>query len=181
MTEKRLTAQLSNHQYRTKSLISLLHSMFEGKIHLVRSVETDYCCRRITWKIPILGFDTETDLPFKRGPSTNVLCCNYPHPTKLFLFRSTISPEPGKNYSRQPSWKIGAAIHDDIKVLQRIAPFKPNGFIDLQDMAKPIASENLSLKNWPGLLWVSVSSKSRGLPTGKQNPFSTEQQQIYSV
>ena len=149
MTEKKINGATIQSSISNEELDLLPLSMFEGKIHLVQSVEQITAAVDYLKKQPILGFDTETRPSFKKGQIHPVALLQLSTSDEAFLFRVNhigISPGLVKVLSSPAILKIGAAIHDDIKVLQRIAPFKPNGFIDLQDMAKTYRIENLSLK-----------------------------------
>jgi ribonuclease D len=59
--------------------------------------------------------------------------------------------------------KIGAAIHDDIKSLQKIKPFIPSGFIDLQNFAKEKQIESKSVRKLAAIVLNVRVSKSQQL------------------
>lgn len=44
--------------------------------------------------------------------------------------------------------KIGAAIRDDLKGLQKLRHFTPKGFIDLQSIVGQYGITDLSLRKW---------------------------------
>ena len=183
MTEKKINGATIQSSISNEELDLLPLSMFEGKIHLVQSVEQITAAVDYLKKQPILGFDTETRPSFKKGQIHPVALLQLSTSDEAFLFRVNhigISPGLVKVLSSPAILKIGAAIHDDIKVLQRIAPFKPNGFIDLQDMAKTYRIENLSLKKLAGIVMGIRISKSQRL-TNWEATILTEQQQIYAA
>ena len=183
MTEKKINGATIQSSISNEELDLLPLSMFEGKIHLVQSVEQITAAVDYLKKQPILGFDTETRPSFKKGQIHPVALLQLSTSDEAFLFRVNhigISPGLVKVLSSPAILKIGAAIHDDIKVLQRIAPFKPNGFIDLQDMAKTYRIENLSLKKLAGIVLGVRISKSQRL-TNWEATILTEQQQIYAA
>ncbi len=183
MTEKKINGATIQSSISNEELDLLPLSMFEGKIHLVQSVEQITAAVDYLKKQPILGFDTETRPSFKKGQIHPVALLQLSTSDEAFLFRVNhigISPGLVKVLSSPAILKIGAAIHDDIKVLQRIAPFKPNGFIDLQDMAKTYRIENLSLKKLAGIVMGVRISKSQRL-TNWEATILTEQQQIYAA
>ena len=72
------------------------------------------------------------------------------------------------------------SIRDDIKILQRITPFKPGGFVELQEMVKLYGIENFSLKKLAAIVCGLRISKSQRL-TNWEAPVLTEQQQIYAA
>ena len=183
MTEKKINGATIQSSISNEELDLLPLSMFEGKIHLVQSVEQITAAVDYLKKQPILGFDTETRPSFKKGQIHPVALLQLSTSDEAFLFLVNhigISPGLVKVLSSPAILKIGAAIHDDIKVLQRIAPFKPNGFIDLQDMAKTYRIENLSLKKLAGIVMGVRISKSQRL-TNWEATILTEQQQIYAA
>ena len=132
-----------------EELAALPLSVFEGKIHLVEKVEQLTDAVNYLNKQPILGFDTETRPTFKKGQNHQVALLQLSTADEAFLFRTNLiglSPGLVKILGSTSILKIGAAIRDDIKILQRITPFKPGGFVELQEMVKLYGIENFSLK-----------------------------------
>lgn len=156
---------------------------FEGKIHLIEKVEqlTDAVNYLKTQKI--LGFDTETRPSFKKGQNYQVALLQLSTADEAFLIRTNLiglSPGLIKVLASPLILKIGAAIRDDIKILQRIASFKPGGFIELQELVKLYGIENFSLKKLAAIVSGVRISKSQRL-TNWEAPVLTEQQQIYAA
>jgi ribonuclease D len=132
---------------------------------------------------PILGFDTETRPTFKKGQNHQVALLQLSTADEAFLFRTNmIGLTPGliKILSTPSILKIGAAIRDDIKILQRIAPFKPYGFVELQELVKSYGIENFSLKKLAAIVQGVRISKSQRLSNWESHVLS-EQQQIYAA
>jgi ribonuclease D len=166
-----------------EELSELPLSFFEGKIHLVEKVEDISDAVNYLKKQPILGFDTETRPTFKKGQNHQVALLQLSTADQAFLFRThMIGLSPGliKILSSPSILKIGAAIRDDIKILQRITPFKPAGFVELQEMVKLYGIENFSLKKLAAIVHGVRISKSQRL-TNWEAPVLTEQQQIYAA
>lgn len=156
---------------------------FEGKIHLIEKVEqlTDAVNYLKTQKI--LGFDTETRPSFKKGQNYQVALLQLSTADEAFLIRTNLiglSPGLIRVLASPLILKIGAAIRDDIKILQRIASFKPGGFIELQELVKLYGIENFSLKKLAAIVSGVRISKSQRL-TNWEAPVLTEQQQIYAA
>jgi ribonuclease D len=166
-----------------EELSELPLSVFEGKIHLVEKVEEFTAAVNYLKKQPILGFDTETRPAFKKGQSHQVALLQLSTADEAFLFRTNmigISPGLIKILSSPSILKIGVAIRDDIKILQKITPFKPGGFIELQDMVKLYGIENFSLKKLAAIVHGVRISKSQRL-TNWEATILTEQQQVYAA
>jgi ribonuclease D len=158
-------------------------SFFEGKIHLIDKVEQVTDAVNYLKNQPILGFDTETRPTFKKGQNHHVALLQLSTGEQSFLFRmNMIGLTPGliKILASPSILKIGAAIRDDIKILQRVKPFKPGGFIELQEMVKLYGIENFSLKKLAAIVTGVRISKSQRL-SNWEAPVLTEQQQIYAA
>jgi ribonuclease D len=166
-----------------EELAELPLSFFEGKIHLVEKVEQVTEAVNYLKNQPILGFDTETRPTFKKGQHHHVALLQLSTADQAFLFRvNLIGLTPGliKILASPSILKIGAAIRDDIKILQRITPFKPNGFVELQEMVKEFGIENFSLKKLAAIVTGVRISKSQRLSNWEAS-LLTEQQQIYAA
>ncbi|MCL4481257.1 MAG: 3'-5' exonuclease domain-containing protein 2 [Bacteroidetes bacterium] len=166
-----------------EELAALPLSFFEGKIHVIEKVEQVTDAVNYLKNQPILGFDTETRPAFKKGQNHHVALLQLSTADEAFLFRTNlIGLTPGliKILSTPSILKIGAAIRDDIKILQRIAPFKPNGFVELQEMVKSYGIENFSLKKLAAIVQGVRISKSQRLSNWESTVLS-EQQQIYAA
>lgn len=179
--------ELKNNEYRSsisnESLDLLPRTTFTGKIHLVQNFEELNEAINYLKNQSILGFDTETRPSFKKGQVFPVALLQLSTTEHAFLFRLNqigISPGLAKLLASPAIIKVGAAIRDDIKVLQRLTTFKPHGFIDLQTMAKEYGIENLSLKKLAGIVLGVRISKSQRL-TNWDAAHLTEQQQQYAA
>ncbi len=158
-------------------------SFFEGKIHLIEKVEQMTDAVNYLKKQTILGFDTETRPTFKKGQNHQVALLQLSTADEAFLIRTNLiglSPGLIKVLASPSILKIGVAIRDDIKILQRIAPFKPGGFIELQDLVKDFGIENFSLKKLAAIVTGVRISKTQRLSNWEAHVL-TEQQQIYAA
>lgn len=166
-----------------EELAALPLSVFEGKIHLIEKVEELTDAINYLKQQTVLGFDTETRPTFKKGQNHQVALLQLSTADEAFLFRTNLiglSPGLIKILATPTILKIGAAIRDDIKILQKIAPFKPGGFVELQEMVKEFGIENFSLKKLAAIVCGLRISKSQRL-TNWEAPVLTEQQQIYAA
>ena len=158
-------------------------SFFEGKIHLIEKVEQITDAVNYLKKQTILGFDTETRPTFKKGQNHQVALLQLSTADEAFLIRTNLiglSPGLIKVLASPSILKIGVAIRDDIKILQRIAPFKPGGFVELQDLVKEFGIENFSLKKLAAIVTGVRISKTQRLSNWEAHVL-TEQQQSYAA
>lgn len=166
-----------------EELAELPLSVFEGNIHLIEKVEELTDAVNYLKKHPILGFDTETRPAFKKGQNHQVALLQLSTANEAFLFRTNLiglSPGLIKILGSPSIIKVGAAIRDDIKILQKLAHFKPGGFVELQELVKQYGIENFSLKKLAAIVCDMRISKSQRL-TNWEAPVLTEQQQVYAA
>jgi len=164
-------------------LAELPLSSFEGIVHVIEQPEDLDFALEYLGRQTILGFDTETRPAFKKGQVYPVSLLQLSTSDQAFLFRiNKVGLPVGlcKILASSNILKIGVAIRDDIKILQRIVPFKPGGFIELQDLVKVYGIENFSLKMLSAIVLGFRISKSARL-TNWDAPELTEQQLIYGA
>lgn len=122
---------------------------FPGKIHLIKA---DHELQAIAAQLASpkeLGFDTETRPAFKKGESYPVALIQLATDTDAYIIRlkHIKNFEIIKNIFEDPAViKVGAAIRDDLKQLQKLFPFVPQNFIELQTLAKAKNLKNMGLK-----------------------------------
>jgi ribonuclease D len=84
-------------------------------------------------------------------------------PEKVFLIRlnaTGLTPEIVHFLQEEKILKIGVAIRDDIKALQHLKRFTPQGFVDLAHLSKAAGLEVESVKKLTALLLGFRISKS---------------------
>ena len=164
-------------------LAELPLSSYEGVIHLIEQPEDMDLAVEYLSRQSILGFDTETRPAFKKGQTYPVSLLQLSTSDQAFLIRINKVGLPAgliKILASPKILKIGVAIRDDIKILQRIVTFKPSGFIELQDLVKVYGIENFSLKKLSAIVLGFRISKSARL-TNWDAPELSEQQLIYGA
>lgn len=131
----------------------------------------------------ILGFDTETRPSFKRGVSYGTALLQLSTPFAAWLIRInklSVTDSIADILADESIMKIGVAIRDDIKGLQRCHKFEPANFIDLQDMARTAGYEDFSLKKLAAhIMGVRISKRQR--LTNWEADTLTQAQQIYAA
>lgn len=156
---------------------------FEGRITLIETKEdyqesVDYLSGQ-----KLLGFDTETKPAFKKGVYNEVALLQLSTVDRAFLFRLNKIGLPNglkailENCAIQ---KIGVAIRDDIKALQKINNFNPGGFVELQDHVKDFGIQDFSLKKLSAIVLGFRISKSQRVTNWEASDL-TEAQQIYAA
>jgi ribonuclease D len=156
---------------------------FEGAITLVESKEDYLASIEYLSKQTILGFDTETKPAFKKGVVYEVALLQLATDERAFLFRLNKIGLPNglKSILENPEiQKIGVAIRDDIKGLQKLNHFKPSGFIELQEHVKGYGIQDFSLKKLSAIVLGYRISKSQRV-TNWEAPELTEAQQVYAA
>lgn len=151
---------------------------FEGDIHIIDSPDQLPGAIDYLKKQAVLGFDTETRPSFKKGQVNKVALLQLSTLEKAYLFRINsigLPKELVKLLSSDSVEKVGAAIRDDIKILQDINHFKPNGFIELQEFVKNFGIENFGLKKLAGLVLGFRISKSQRLSNWEADKLTPSQ------
>lgn len=122
---------------------------FSGQIHLITSdQELEKVVQTLT-AAKELGFDTETRPSFKKGEVYNVAMLQLATETDAYIFRfgHITRFEVLKFVFENPDVvKVGVAIRDDLKQLQKRFQFVPQNFVELQSVAKEKGLKNMGLK-----------------------------------
>lgn len=165
------------------ALRELPAGQFPGQIHLIDTMlrAKEACCSII--KESILGFDTETKPSFKKGTSHHVSLLQLATAKDAYLFRLNkigLPPFLAEILSNPAQLKIGLAIHDDIRHLKALTPFKSEGFVELQEFVRQFGIENSGLSKLSGIILKFRISKSQQL-TNWENETLTEPQQLYAA
>ena len=166
-----------------EELVELPLRAFEGEIVLVDNFKMVKLAEKYLSQNKVLGFDTETRPSFKKGDNHTVALLQLSTQERAFLFRTQKIglPEGIRQILIQPDIiKAGVAIRDDLKTLQRISPFRPAGFIELQDHARKAGIQNISLKKLCAIVCGFRISKSQQLSNWEADEL-TPQQMIYAA
>ncbi|MDP2339027.1 MAG: 3'-5' exonuclease [Bacteroidota bacterium] len=156
---------------------------FEGHIMLIESKDDFMISMEYLSKQKLLGFDTETKPAFKKGVVYEVALLQLATKDRAFLFRLNKMGLPNslKSILENPGiQKIGVAIRDDIKSLQKLNHFKPGGFVELQDHVKDYGIQDFSLKKISAIVLGYRISKSQRVTNWEAQDL-TEAQQIYAA
>ncbi len=173
----------SNIKITKQEIMELPLSFFEGEIHVISSEKGTEQAMGVLKKEKIIGFDTETKPVFKKGVTHSVALLQLSTKTQAFLFQLKQTGLPQcliELLSSKSTKKVGVAIHDDIKFLQKLKYFEPGGFIELADMAKERKIVNLGLRSLFALSLGGRLSKGAQL-SNWENKELTRAQQIYAA
>lgn len=131
----------------------------------------------------VLGFDTETKPSFKKGKVNTVALLQLSTADEAFIFRLHhlgLQDELIALLSNPSIIKVGTAIRDDIRHLQKLRPFDPAGFVELQDYVKKFGIESNGLSSLSGIVMNSRISKSQQLSNWETESL-TEAQTLYAA
>ncbi|MDX9848202.1 MAG: 3'-5' exonuclease [Tenuifilaceae bacterium] len=131
----------------------------------------------------IIGFDTETKPNFKKGQSNGIALLQLATPEIALLVKVKevgLPKELVRVLEDRTILKIGAAIRDDNRGLQKVAKFMPAGFIDLQSIVAEYGIESLSVRKMAAIVLGLKVSKSQQL-SNWDAPTYTEAQQQYAA
>ena len=156
---------------------------FHEKVQVVTDPAALPAVAKEIQKHAVVGFDTETRPSFKRGQVFKVALIQLAIPGKVFLIRTHhagVTPEIAAVFENPGIIKAGVAIHDDIKGLQKYAPFTPQSFVDLSIVARKAGYQVESVKKLTGLLLGFRISKS-AQTSNWEAPTLTEKQIEYAA
>ncbi len=126
----------------------------------------------------LVGFDTETRPSFKKGVSNSISLFQLSTPRSTYLIRlnkTGVTSELKEFLEDKSVVKVGVGIRDDLRGLQKLVPFKPEGFIELQKLAVEKGLKDFSLKKLAGILLKFRVSKRQRLSNWEAETLSTAQ------
>jgi ribonuclease D len=129
----------------------------------------------------IIGFDTETRPVFSPDQhTTGTALLQLSGAEKAFLFRIKLMggiPRRLCAILANPNIiKVGAAIHDDVRGLQRFAGFQPQNFVDLQRIVWEYGIREKSVKKMTAIILGFKISKAQQLSNWEAEKLSESQQ-----
>lgn len=158
----------------------LEYASFPGKIHVIDSVGSDFN-RAIAYlrSQKVIGFDTETRPCFSQNqPRYNVSLLQLSGPEKAYLFRVNklgMHKRLCAILENEKIIKVGAAVHDDIRGLQKHHDFKPSAFFDLQKNVWEWGIRDKSVKKMTAIILGYRISKTQQLSNWEADVLSESQ------
>ena len=163
-----------------KELEALEYASFPGKITVIDAVGAEFN-RAITYlrAQKIIGFDTETRPTFTPSqPRYYVSLLQLSGPDKAFLFRVNkigMHRRLCNLLASDKVIKVGAAIHDDIRGLQKLHDFKPAAFVDLQKIGCEWGIRDKAVKKMAAIILGFRISKTQQLSNWEAETLSESQ------
>jgi len=128
---------------------------YQGPIHLIqRSEQVEQAVRQLE-KEKVLGFDTETRPTFRVGQRHPPSVLQLAGEQAVYIFQlrhCRFSRALGRLLANPKIVKAGVAWDRDVRELNKLAPFKPAGFVDLGKLAKRAGCMNHGLRGLATLL-----------------------------
>lgn len=170
----RLTITISKEE-----LSQLPITRYEGEIVTVESDDAIAAAISDLQTADIIGFDTETKPNFRKGQMHDVALIQLATRERCYLFRickTGFHPLIQQLLENPDIHKVGLSIHDDFHNLNRLSPFHPAGFTDLQQFVKKYGITDNSLSRIHAILFGQRISKSQQLSNWEAPELSPGQQ-----
>lgn len=171
-------ANISNEE-----LAALPLAQFPGRITVVdREEMLAEACAELMGRRAI-GFDTETRPSFTSGISNKVALLQLSTPDHCFLFRLCklrLDKALIRVLENPDVLKIGAAVRDDIKGMQKLRHYRPAGFIDLQSIVENYGIAEKSVRKMAAVTLGIRISKAQRLSNWEASTL-TPAQQLYAA
>ena len=161
-------------------LDKLEYASFPGKIFVIDSVGAEFN-RAIAYlrSQKVIGFDTETRPCFgPNQPRYGVALLQLSGPEKAYLFRIKnmgMHRRLCNLLADKRIIKVGAAIHDDIRGLQKLKEFEPGSFVDLQKIVWEYGIKDKSVKKMTAIILGFRISKTQQLSNWEAEMLSESQ------
>ena len=161
-------------------LEKLEYASFPGKIFVIDSVGAEFN-RAIAYlrSQKVIGFDTETRPCFgPNQPRYGVALLQLSGPEKAYLFRVKnmgMHRRLCNLLADKRITKVGAAIHDDIRGLQKLREFEPGSFVDLQKIVWEYGIKDKSVKKMTAIILGFRISKTQQLSNWEAETLSESQ------
>ena len=154
---------------------------FPGKIKVVDSLGLEFLkAVRYLRKQKVLGFDTESRPCFSPGqPHYEVSLLQLSGQDRAYLFRIKLIGDIPKQLrailSDESIIKVGAAVNDDVRGLEKHHDFQPKAFLDLQKMVWEYGIKDESVKKMAAIILGIRISKTQQLSNWEAETLSDAQ------
>lgn len=151
---------------------------FPGRIIVIQGKAEAERAVRALEKQPLLGIDTETRPTFRKGAMHKVALLQVSTPHTCFLFRLNFigfTPALRRLMSSKETLKVGLSLRDDFHMLRLRNEFTPGAYVDLQDMAKDMGIEDMSLQKLFANVFRQRISKTAQLTNWEADVLSASQ------
>ena len=137
---------------------------FSGTIHLITTEEELHEALQSMRGQAFLGFDTETKPTFNKGEYNQTALIQLATMDNAYIIRVKdlgISNALKNLLEDRELLKVGISIRDDLKELKKLRPFRPGGFIDLNDIAADLGITQIGMRSLAGIFLKARISKSQ--------------------
>ena len=154
---------------------------FPGRIKVIENVGLDFLAAvRYLKKQTVLGFDTESRPCFSSGqPHYGVSLLQLAGADKAYLFRIKLMGGIPKALrailSDEGIIKVGAAVNDDVRGLEKYQDFPPKNFIDLQKIVWEYGIKDKAVKKMAAIILGIRISKTQHLSNWEAEKLSDAQ------
>ena len=161
-------------------------SYFNGKIIVVDTIDAVDAAVAYLSQQSILGFDTESKPAFNSADSRNrkVALLQLADDKRAYLFRLNKIGFPKqltKLLGNKQVLKVGAAILDDIRFLNKLRFFSAENFLDLQKIVGDYGITQKSLKNMAEIVLQFHISKGQRLTNWESEQLTAAQQRYAAL
>ena len=159
---------------------------FPGRIEVIDSIGLDFFrAVRYLRRQSVIGFDTESTPCFSPNqPHYGVSLLQLSGKERAFLFRikmmGDIPKALRKILSDEKILKVGAAVNDDVRGLEKHHDFTPKSFVDLQKIVWEYGIKDKSVKKMAAIILGIRISKTQQLSNWEAEKLS-ESQQSYAA
>lgn len=139
---------------------------FEGEVELISDYEGQVQAAQFLMQYGVIGFDTESRASFKKGVVNKIALVQLSAGGRAFLIRVNkvkLDSSIIKLLESSEHLKIGVALNEDVRELQTVTPFNPQGFIDLQRIVGDYSIAELGLKKMCAIVLKIQISKAQRL------------------
>ncbi|WP_421876272.1 3'-5' exonuclease [Marinoscillum sp.] len=151
---------------------------FSGTIHLITTEEELHEALQSMRGQAFLGFDTETKPTFNKGEYNQTALIQLATMDNAYIIRVKdlgISNALKNLLEDRELLKVGISIRDDLKELKKLRPFRPGGFIDLNDIAADLGITQIGMRSLAGIFLKARISKSQQTSNWESKELTTGQ------
>lgn len=174
---------ISGKKISKEAINDLPLASWQGPINLIATAAAAEAAAVHCGREQLLGFDTETRPAFHKGQKFPPSLLQLATGAEVFLFQlqTTGLVPPLLDILCNPAiTKAGVAPAFDLHSLQEIAPFSPDGFVDLATIARHRGLKNHGLRGLAALVCgIRISKSAR--TSNWANPVLTPQQIQYAA
>ena len=156
---------------------------FEGKVVIAQQEDQIVRALEEINQFDVVGFDTEARPTFKKGQIRNISLIQVATNEKVYLIRvmeSGLTDELLAFLENEHLLKVGIGLNDDYNLLNRMRPFIPRGFLDLNKEVAELGAESIGARNLAAMILGIRISKS-AQTSNWENQSLTQKQVRYAA